>query len=140
MPKGLTEMWLRSEHVSRRLRGRLSAGGGVAVAGGSKVSGSRVQSRGIKKAPAISNGSQRVNNSNRCGRLSRWSRRSSHLLNEVFYSLYFNSISKLISQLPALICCTRCVRALGIHNNTFRSTFCCWIFLERIKLVSLPNL
>ncbi|XP_024937527.1 uncharacterized protein LOC107264472 isoform X2 [Cephus cinctus] len=72
------EMWLRSEHVSRRLRGRLGTGG----ASGSKVSGSRVQAGAVRKVPAINNSSQRVSTSSRCGRLTRWRRRSPNLLKE----------------------------------------------------------
>lgn len=72
-------MWLRSEHVSRRLRGRL----GTNSVQGPKVSGRRVQSGTVRKVPAINNSSQRVNTSSRCGRLSRWRRRSPNFLKEV---------------------------------------------------------
>ncbi|XP_034951725.1 CTD small phosphatase-like protein 2 [Chelonus insularis] len=68
-------MWLRSEHVGRRLRGRLNSS---ATAG--KVSG-RVQG-GVRKVSTINNGSQRVNTSTRCGNLKRWRRRSPSLLKE----------------------------------------------------------
>ncbi|XP_043462480.1 CTD small phosphatase-like protein 2 [Leptopilina heterotoma] len=71
-------MWLRSEHVSRRLRGRL----GTNSVQGAKVSGRRVQSGTVRKVPAINNSSQRVNTSSRCGRLSRWRRRSPNFLKE----------------------------------------------------------
>ncbi|KAK0175186.1 hypothetical protein PV327_008958 [Microctonus hyperodae] len=72
-------MWLRSEHVGRRLRGRIGASTGAVT--GSKVSG-RVQAGGVRKVPAINNSSQRVNTSSRCGRLTRWRRRSPSLLKE----------------------------------------------------------
>ncbi|XP_012255451.1 CTD small phosphatase-like protein 2 isoform X2 [Athalia rosae] len=71
-------MWLRSEHVSRRLRGRL----GTAGATSSKVTRSRVQSGAVRKIPAIANNSQRVNTTSRCGRLTRWRQRSPNLLKE----------------------------------------------------------
>ncbi|XP_051169928.1 CTD small phosphatase-like protein 2 [Leptopilina boulardi] len=71
-------MWLRSEHVSRRLRGRL----GTNSVQGSKVSVRRVQTGAVRKVPAINNSSQRVNTSSRCGRLSRWRRRSPNFLKE----------------------------------------------------------
>ncbi|XP_046478377.1 CTD small phosphatase-like protein 2 [Neodiprion pinetum] len=71
-------MWLRSEHVGRRLRGRLGAAGATS----SKVTGSRVQSGAVRKIPAITNSNQRVNTSSRCGRLTRWRRRSPNLLKE----------------------------------------------------------
>lgn len=71
-------MWLRSEHVSRRLRGRLGTSG----ASGSKVSGSRVQAGAVRKVPAVNNSNQRVNTSSRCGRLTRWRRKSPNLLKE----------------------------------------------------------
>lgn len=76
------EMWLRSEHVSRRLRGRLSTGSNVST-GANKVSSSRVQGGAVRKVPAVNNSSQRVNTSSRCGRLTRWRRRSPNLLKEV---------------------------------------------------------
>lgn len=70
-------MWLRSEHVGRRLRGRI----GVVVKVGTK-SRSRIQSGSVRKVPAVNNSSQRVNTSSRCGRLSRWKRRSPILIKE----------------------------------------------------------
>lgn len=70
-------MWLRSEHVGRRLRGRI----GIAT-GASTKSRNRVQS-GVRKVPATNNSSQRVNTTSRCGRLTRWRRRSPTLLKEV---------------------------------------------------------
>ena len=76
-------MWLRSEHVSRRLRGRLSTGTNVTASGTNKVSSSRVQGGAVRKVPAVNNSSQRVNTSSRCGRLTRWRRRSPNLLKEV---------------------------------------------------------
>ncbi|XP_012274130.1 CTD small phosphatase-like protein 2-A isoform X2 [Orussus abietinus] len=71
-------MWLRSEHLSRRLRGRLSTGG----VSGSKVSSSRVQVGAVRKISAIGKGSQRVGTSSRCSRLTRWRHRSPNLLKE----------------------------------------------------------
>ncbi|XP_008216434.1 CTD small phosphatase-like protein 2 isoform X1 [Nasonia vitripennis] len=71
-------MWLRSEHVSRRLRGRL----GTTVGPASKGAARRVQAGTVRKAPAINNSSQRVHTTSKCGRLSRWRRRSPHLLKE----------------------------------------------------------
>ena len=72
-------MWLRSEHVSRRLRGRL----GTKCVTGPKITQRRVQTGAVRKVPAINNSSQRVNTSSRCGRLSRWRRRSPNFLKEV---------------------------------------------------------
>lgn len=72
-------MWLRSEHVSRRLRGRL----GTAVVTAAKGTGRRVQAGTVRKSPAINNSSQRVHTTSKCGRLSRWRRRSPNLLKEV---------------------------------------------------------
>ncbi|KAF7996418.1 hypothetical protein HCN44_002050 [Aphidius gifuensis] len=71
-------MWLRSEHVGRRLRGRI----GIAT-GTSTKSRNRVQSVSVRKVPATNNSSQRVNTTSRCGRLTRWRRRSPTLLKEV---------------------------------------------------------
>ncbi|XP_033231223.1 CTD small phosphatase-like protein 2 [Belonocnema kinseyi] len=71
-------MWLRSEHLSRRLRGRLS----TKCVAGPKVTERRVQTGAVRKVPAINNSSQRVNTSSRCGRLSRWRRRSPNFLKE----------------------------------------------------------
>ncbi|KAG7209690.1 hypothetical protein KM043_011334 [Ampulex compressa] len=71
-------MWLRSEHVSRRLRGRLNVSGTT----GSRVAGHRVQAGIIRKVPGISAGNQRLNTSGICSRLSRWTRRSPHFLKE----------------------------------------------------------
>ncbi|XP_058806610.1 CTD small phosphatase-like protein 2 isoform X2 [Phymastichus coffea] len=70
-------MWLRSEHVSRRLRGRLGS-----TASASKSSGRRVQGGFVRKVPAINNSNQRVHTTSKCGRLSRWRRRSPNLLKE----------------------------------------------------------
>lgn len=72
-------MWLRSEHVSRRLRGRL----GTAVVSTTKGPGRRIQGGTVRKAPAINNSSQRVHTTSKCGRLSRWQRHSPSLLKEV---------------------------------------------------------
>ncbi|XP_008557871.1 CTD small phosphatase-like protein 2 [Microplitis demolitor] len=69
-------MWLRSEHVGRRLRGRINSTSTFRT----KVSG-RVQG-GVRKVPAVNNSNQRVNTSSRCARLSRWRRRSPSLLKE----------------------------------------------------------
>ncbi|XP_074107230.1 uncharacterized protein LOC141532686 [Cotesia typhae] len=70
-------MWLRSEHVGRRLRGRINSTASFRA----KVPG-RIQG-GVRKVPAVNNSSQRVNTSSRCARLSRWRRRSPSLLKEV---------------------------------------------------------
>jgi len=69
-------MWLRSERISRRLRGRLSLSGVTA----SKATGQRVQV--ARKVQHINN-SSRVITSNKCSRLSQWRRRSSSFLKEV---------------------------------------------------------
>ncbi|XP_057320571.1 CTD small phosphatase-like protein 2 [Microplitis mediator] len=69
-------MWLRSEHVGRRLRGRINSTSTFRT----KVSG-RVQG-GVRKVPAVNNSNQRVNTSSKCARLSRWRRRSPSLLKE----------------------------------------------------------
>lgn len=76
-------MWLRSEHVGRRLRGRINSTSTFRT----KVSG-RVQG-GVRKVPAVNNSNQRVNTSSRCARLSRWRRRSPSLLKEVSYKITF---------------------------------------------------
>ncbi|XP_063984540.1 CTD small phosphatase-like protein 2-B [Diachasmimorpha longicaudata] len=65
-------MWLRSEHVGRRLRGRITSI--------SKLP--RLQTPGVRKVPATNNSSQRVSTSSRCNRLSRWRRRPPSLLKE----------------------------------------------------------
>ncbi|XP_011301580.1 CTD small phosphatase-like protein 2 [Fopius arisanus] len=65
-------MWLRSEHVGRRLRGRITSI--------SKLP--RLQTAGVRKVPAANNSSQRVTTSSRCNRLSRWRRRPPSLLKE----------------------------------------------------------
>ncbi|KOC69458.1 CTD small phosphatase-like protein 2 [Habropoda laboriosa] len=71
-------MWLRSEHVSRRLRGRLS----ISCASGTKISNHRVQINSLRKLPSINNNSHRINTPNKCGRLTRWRRRCTHFLKE----------------------------------------------------------
>jgi len=70
------EMWLRSERISRRLRGRLS---GVTAP---KATGHRAQVATARKVQYISNNS-RVITSSKCSRLSQWRRRSSSFLKEV---------------------------------------------------------
>lgn len=82
-------MWLRSEHISRRLRGRL----GTANISVTKAFSRRVQVGTVRKSPAINNSSQRVNTLSRCGRLSRWRRRSPHLFKEVRLTIkqYFHT-------------------------------------------------
>lgn len=85
-------MWLRSEHVSRRLRGRL----GSAVASATKSTSRRVQTGTVRKSPAINNSSQRVHTTSKCGRLSRWRRRSPNFLKEVSkkkYKIIYNFIN-----------------------------------------------
>lgn len=72
------EMWLRSERISRRLRGRLSLSGVSA----SKGTGHRAQLGTARKLPSI-NSSSRAITSGRYGRLSQWRRRSSNFLKEV---------------------------------------------------------
>ncbi|RLU23384.1 hypothetical protein DMN91_003588 [Ooceraea biroi] len=71
-------MWLRSERISRRLRGRLNLSGVTA----SKATGHRAQVGATRKLPHIGN-SSRVITSSRCSRLSQWRRRSSSFLKEV---------------------------------------------------------
>ena len=71
-------MWLRSEHISRRLRGRL----GISSLSRSKISNRRAQVGGLRKLPSISNNSRRINTPNKCGRLTRWRRRCTHFLKE----------------------------------------------------------
>lgn len=68
-------MWLRSEHVSRRLRGRL----GSATKGPSR----KVQGGTVRKSPVINNSNQHVHTASKCARLPRWKRRSPNLLKEV---------------------------------------------------------
>ncbi|KAK9300323.1 hypothetical protein QLX08_006878 [Tetragonisca angustula] len=70
-------MWLRSEHVSKRLRGRLN----VSCVSGTKISHHRVQASNLRKLPSIHNNNYRINTSNKCGRLTRWRHRC-HLLKE----------------------------------------------------------
>jgi hypothetical protein len=55
-------MWLRSEHLSRRLRGRLS----TAIVAATKSTGRRVQAGAVRKSPAINNSSQRVHTASKC--------------------------------------------------------------------------
>uniref|UniRef100_A0ABD2WM88 FCP1 homology domain-containing protein n=2 Tax=Trichogramma TaxID=7490 RepID=A0ABD2WM88_9HYME len=68
-------MWLRSEHLSRRLRGRCTTST-------AKGPDRKVQTGNVRKSPAIINSSQRVHTTSKCGRLSRWQRRSPNLLKE----------------------------------------------------------
>ncbi|EFN76554.1 CTD small phosphatase-like protein 2 [Harpegnathos saltator] len=70
-------MWLRSERISRRLRGRLCLSGVSA----SKGTSHRAQLATARKLPSINN-SSRVIASSRCGRLTQWRRRSSNFLKE----------------------------------------------------------
>lgn len=70
-------MWLRSEHVGRRLRGRIGI-----TTGATTKSRSKVQSGTVRKVPATNSSSQRVNTTSRCGRLTRWRRRSPASLKE----------------------------------------------------------
>ncbi|XP_046838894.1 CTD small phosphatase-like protein 2 isoform X1 [Vespa crabro] len=72
------EMWLRSEHVSRRLRGRLYISG----VSGSKTSTSRVQGTSARKVPFISSSNHRINTLRKCSRLTRWRHRSPNFLKE----------------------------------------------------------
>ncbi|XP_043279417.1 CTD small phosphatase-like protein 2 isoform X2 [Venturia canescens] len=74
-------MWLRSEHVSRRLRGRLSTGSNNSTSS-NRVSTGRVQGGGVRKLPTVNNNTQRVSTSNRCSRLTRWRQRPTSLLKE----------------------------------------------------------
>jgi len=71
-------MWLRSERISRRLRGRLNLSGITT----SKATGHRTQVGTSRKVPHIGNNS-RVITSSRCGKLNQWRRRSSSFLKEV---------------------------------------------------------
>lgn len=71
------EMWLRSERISRRLRGRLNLSGVTA----SKATGHRAQVATARKVQHISN-SSRIITSSKCSRLSQWRRRSSSFLKE----------------------------------------------------------
>lgn len=80
-------MWLRSERISRRLRGRLSLSGVSA----SKGTSHRTQLSTARKLPSI-NSTSRVITSGRCGRLSQWRRRSSNFLKEVSCDLYMKVI------------------------------------------------
>lgn len=72
-------MWLRSEHVGRRLRGRIN----ISTVPRSKVSNHRVQVGSLRKLPSISNNNHRINSPNKCGRLTRWRHRCTHFLKEV---------------------------------------------------------
>ncbi|XP_076182167.1 uncharacterized protein LOC143154176 isoform X1 [Ptiloglossa arizonensis] len=71
-------MWLRSEHVGRRLRGRIN----ISTVPRSKVSNHRVQVGSLRKLPSISNNNHRINSPNKCGRLTRWRHRCTHFLKE----------------------------------------------------------
>ncbi|XP_012347822.1 CTD small phosphatase-like protein 2 isoform X2 [Apis florea] len=72
-------MWLRSEHVSRRLRGRLN----ISCTSETKIYNYRVQVRNIRKLPSINNSSNHINiPNNKYGRLTRWRRRCTHFLKE----------------------------------------------------------
>ncbi|XP_076653257.1 uncharacterized protein LOC143359276 isoform X1 [Halictus rubicundus] len=71
-------MWLRSEHVSRRLRGRLN----ISSIPRSKISNHRIQFSSLRKLPSIGNNSHRINKPNKCSRLTRWRRRCTHFLKE----------------------------------------------------------
>ncbi|XP_017884781.1 CTD small phosphatase-like protein 2 isoform X2 [Ceratina calcarata] len=71
-------MWLRSEHVSRRLRRRLN----ISCISRSKISNHRVQVGSIRKLPSITNNSHRINAPNKCGKLTRWKRRCTRFLKE----------------------------------------------------------
>lgn len=76
-------MWLRSEHVSRRLRGRLYISG----VSGSKTSTGRVQGVSARKVPFISSSNHRINTLRKCSRLTRWRHRSPNFLKEVSMKL-----------------------------------------------------
>ncbi|XP_060827108.1 CTD small phosphatase-like protein 2 isoform X1 [Bombus pascuorum] len=71
-------MWLRSEHVSRRLRGRLN----VSCVSRTKTSHHRVQVSSLRKLPSVNNNNYRINTPNKCGRLTRWKHRCTHFLKE----------------------------------------------------------
>ncbi|XP_033366563.1 probable phosphatase PSR2 isoform X1 [Bombus vosnesenskii] len=73
-----SEMWLRSEHVSRRLRGRLN----VSCVSRTKTSHHRVQVSSLRKLPSVNNNNYRINTPNKCGRLTRWKHRCTHFLKE----------------------------------------------------------
>lgn len=79
------EMWLRSEHVSRRLRGRLYISG----VSGSKTSTGRVQAASARKVPFISSSNHRINTLRKCSRLTRWRHRSPNFLKEVSMKLLY---------------------------------------------------
>lgn len=81
-----SEMWLRSEHVSRRLRGRLN----VSCVSRTKTSHHRVQVSSLRKLPSVNNNNYRINTPNKCGRLTRWKHRCTHFLKEVCISIYFS--------------------------------------------------
>ncbi|XP_020286209.1 CTD small phosphatase-like protein 2 isoform X2 [Pseudomyrmex gracilis] len=68
-------MWLRSERISRRLRGRLS------ITSTSKAASHRTQVGTARKVPYIGNSSRAIA-SNRCSRLTQWRRRLSSFLKE----------------------------------------------------------
>lgn len=85
----LSEMWLRSEHVSRRLRGRLN----ISCTSETKIYNYRVQVRNIRKLPSINNNSHHINIPNKYGRLTRWRRRCTHFLKEVCITFYFFFLS-----------------------------------------------
>ncbi|XP_076752509.1 uncharacterized protein LOC143424374 [Xylocopa sonorina] len=72
-------MWLRSEHVSRRLRGRLN----ISCTSRTKISNHQVQVSSLRKLPSITNNSSHlINTSNKCGRLTRWKLRCTRFLKE----------------------------------------------------------
>ncbi|XP_076390441.1 uncharacterized protein LOC100878960 isoform X1 [Megachile rotundata] len=72
------EMWLRSEHVGRRLRGRLN----INTASRTKISNHRLQISSFRKLPSVSNNNHRTDIPNKCGRLTRWRHRCIHFLKE----------------------------------------------------------
>lgn len=92
-------MWLRSEHVSRRLRGRLNN----SCTSETKIYNYRVQVRNIRKLPSVNNNNHRINVPNKYGRLTRWRRRCTHFLKEVCIIFYFFFF--LILNLNSYICC-----------------------------------
>ncbi|XP_014213339.1 CTD small phosphatase-like protein 2 isoform X2 [Copidosoma floridanum] len=91
-------MWLRSENVGRRLRGRLG------TAGATKDTGRRVQGGTVRKSSAINSSSN-----SKCPRLSRWRRRSPHHLKEACKENVSNfaKSSQVRERLP---CRRKCIR------------------------------
>lgn len=102
-------MWLRSEHVSRRLRGRLN----INTASRTKISHHRLQVSSFRKLPSVSNNNHRIDIPNKCSRLTRWRRRCTHFLKEVSNKFLFK-----LSTYMCLTCirfCLATIEDIAVH-------------------------